>query len=512
MTRLITGLCLLAIGGFVSACRSAPPTPDAAPEDPPALAVTVWTDRTELFLEHPPLVAGADARFAIHLTDLATFAPVREGRVVVRFEGDTIQRFEVDGPSSPGIFGVNVKVPAPRRYQIAIELHGTKLSDDIRAGVVTVHPNATAALAAVPEDLAEGATPFLKEQQWTLDFATAVVDRSPRAATVSVPATIEPRAGGRVDVRAPAAGRIVAGGARALGTRVSQGDVLVEMVARNERPGEAPVLRLEVAAAEAELRLARDTLARVERLAAAGAVPQRRLAEARKTEETAAARVAIAQEQVRQLELTRAGEGAGSPDERLVARAPITGVLADAHVTLGGTVQEGQLLFQIVALDRVHVVGNVPEQYLVATQKVTTAEIEVPGLAAPLRTTRLVSHGRVVDSASRSVPVIFELNRPPSAIAVGQAVVLRLILPVGSADVAIPSDAVVDDAGQPIVFVQAGGESFERRPVRLGGPRAGGYVEITDGLSPGDRIVTRGAHLIRLAALSPQTPGHGHVH
>jgi multidrug efflux pump subunit AcrA (membrane-fusion protein) len=71
---------------------------------------------------------------------------------------------------------------------------------------------------------------------------------------------------------------------------------------------------------------------------------------------------------------------------------------------------------------------------------------------------------------------------------------------------------VVDDGGQTIVFVQTGGESFERRPVTLGGPREGGFVQVAKGLDAGERIVTRGAHLVRLAALSPQTPGHGHVH
>jgi multidrug efflux pump subunit AcrA (membrane-fusion protein) len=110
------------------------------------------------------------------------------------------------------------------------------------------------------------------------------------------------------------------------------------------------------------------------------------------------------------------------------------------------------------------------------------------------------------------VPITFELAKPPSAVAVGQAVTLRLVTEPRGAEVAVPADAVVDDGGQPIVFVQTGGESFERRPVRLGGPREGGFVHIVNGLEAGERIVTRGAHLVRLAALSPQTPGHGHVH
>jgi RND family efflux transporter MFP subunit len=501
----------LLLAAVLPACGPATP---AEPEggELPAIAVTVWSERTELFMEHPPLVEGEPARFAIHLTDLSTFAPIREGRVVVRFEGESIERFEVDGPSSPGIFGVDVTPPKARRYQLAVELHGEGLSDEHRVGAVTVHPDAEAALASMGGGDGEGASSFLKEQQWTLDFRTTVVDSHPRRAVVSVPAVIEPRVGGSVEIQAPANGRIAAGGGRAIGTRVGRGDALVELIARNERLGEGPILKLELSIAEAELRLARADLARVERLASAGAVPERRRVEARVEEETAAARVKIAEEQVRHLELSRSGQGTGNPGERVEVRTPLSGVVAEARATPGATVREGELLFRVVALDRVHVVGTVPEQHLARIQDVSGAEIEVPGLSAPLRATRLVSIGRVVDPGTRAVPVIFELESPPPAVAVGQAVALRLITVAESDEIAVPRDAIVDDGGQPIVFVQTGGESFERRPVTVGGAREGGFVRIEAGLDPGERVVVRGAHLVRLAALSPQTPGHGHVH
>jgi cobalt-zinc-cadmium efflux system membrane fusion protein len=506
------GFSLFVLLALAGACRTAPPA-EAPPadEEPPSLAVTIWSERSELFMEYPPLVAGAEARFAIHLTDLSNFQPLREGKVVVRFEGDTIQRFEVDAPSTPGIFGVDVKVPAARRYQMAVEVHHPQFRDEHRVGAVTVYADQAAALAAVPAD-DEGATAFLKEQQWTLDFATMRVDEGARREVVSVPATIEPRVGGSAEVRAPSAGRLATGGGRAIGTAVSRNATLVELIVRNERLGEAPVLRLELLQAQAALRVAQEDRARVERLANAGAIPQRRLTEARASEETAAARVKIAQEQLQHLELSRTGQGSGDPGERVAVRAPISGIIAESSATPGATVEEGQLLYRIVALDRVHVVGAVPEQHLARLENSTSAEIDVPGLATPLTTTRLVSIGRVVDPQKRSVPITFELAKPPASVAVGQGVTLRLITAPKSNEIAIPVDAVIDDGGQPIVFVQAGGESFERRPVRVGGAREGGFVQIVSGVEAGERIVTRGAHLVRLAALSPQTPGHGHVH
>jgi membrane fusion protein, heavy metal efflux system len=504
-----TAMRALVLVCLATACRSTPPEATTEPE-PPTVAVTIWSERTELFMEYPPLVAGTDAAFHIHLTDLSSFQPLREGRVVVRFEGDAIERFDVDGPSTPGIFNVSLKVPAARRYQVAVEVHSANVQDELRIGAVTVYPDDESALASINTD-DEGATSFLKEQQWTLDFATLRVEARERRQVVAVSATVQPHAGGSAEVRAPAAGRIAAGSGYAIGTPVARGRTLVELLVRNERLGEAPVLKLELSQAETALRLAQEDLARVERLASAGAVPQRRLAEAKAAHETAASRVKIAQQQLEHLELSRTGQGSGDAGERVIVRAPIAGVVADANATPGATVEEGELLYRIVALDRVYVVGDVPEQHLARLENSTAAEIEVPGLSAPLQTTRLVSVGRVVDPQKRSVPITFELARPPSALAIGQGVTLRLITASRGAELAVPADAVVDDGGQTIVFVQTGGESFERRPVRVGGTREGGFLQI-EGVEAGERIVTRGAHLVRLAALSPQTPGHGHVH
>ena len=501
----------LVVVGLLAACRGGEtPAPAPGKQEPPTVAVTIWTEKTELFMEYPPLVAGEEASFHIHLTDLSTFAPLRDGKVVVRFEGERIDRFEIDSPSTPGIFNITLTVPAARRYQVAVEVHSARGKDELRVGPVTVHPDRQTALASVVPSQ-EGATSFLKEQQWTLDFATVKVDGQARRRVVTVPATVRPRVGGDAEVRAPAAGRIAVGSGRTIGTPVARGSTLMELIVRNDRLGEGPVLKLELAQAESALRLAGEDLARIERLASAGAVPQRRLTEARAARETAASRVRIAQEQLQHLELSRTGQGTGDPGERVIVRAPITGVIAEAAATAGATVEEGQLLYRIVALDRVYVVGDIPEQHLARLENSTAAEIEVPGLPTPLEATRLVSVGRVVDPQKRSVPITFELAKPPSALAIGQGVTLRLITAPRGEEDSVPADAVVDDGGQTIVFVQTGGESFERRPVKVGGPREGGFLQV-EGLEAGERVVMRGAHLVRLAALSPQTPGHGHVH
>ena len=71
-------------------------------------SATNWTAKTELFMEHPPLVAGQTSRFAIHLTRLDNFKAVAQGKVEVQLvkDGRALETFSTDAPSRPGIFGV----------------------------------------------------------------------------------------------------------------------------------------------------------------------------------------------------------------------------------------------------------------------------------------------------------------------------------------------------------------------------------------------------------------------
>src|SRR3990172_10333898 len=70
------------------------------------LAYTLYSDRTELFVEFKPLVVGNTSRFAAHLTRIRDlFSPLTNGSVTIGLikDGKGISH-TADGPSSPGIF------------------------------------------------------------------------------------------------------------------------------------------------------------------------------------------------------------------------------------------------------------------------------------------------------------------------------------------------------------------------------------------------------------------------
>ena len=486
--------------------------PEAAPEEPEAVSVTRWTDKTELFAEYPPLAVGSTSRFAIHLTRLSDFKALTEGNVDVRLEGGSTQPevFRVDAPSRPGVFGVDVKPAHAGKRQLVIVLRAAGLNDEHRVGDVDVHPNAEAARAAAPAGEDAPGISFLKEQQWSLDFGTALVKEQAVRESIRVPARIEARPGGAADVVAPIDGRLTRVVEVALGASVFRGQELARLLPPPSAPADLPQLQRARAEAQTALALATRDRERAERLTSAGAAPAKRLDEARSTEEQAKARVTAAEASLAQYNAARAG-GASDAEGSFIVRAPVSGVIAQRDAATGANVTAGGVLFRVVDASQVHVVGQVPEAQAARARLAQAAEIEIAGQPDRVPTGRLVSVGKVLDPQSRTLPITFAFDNRALGLPVGQAAFLNLMMETTQPRPVVLAAAVVDDAGRPIVFVQREGETFERRAVTLG-PRSGDVVQITEGLKAGERVVTEGAYLVRLASLSTSVPAHGHVH
>jgi RND family efflux transporter MFP subunit len=447
------------------------------------------------------------------LTRLDTFKPLTDGQVEVRLEGGAGQPevFRIDGPSRPGIFGVDVKPAQSGKRQLVIVLKASGLSGDHRMGDVDVHANAEAARAAPAA--ADEATPgisFLKEQQWSLDFGTALVKEQAVRESIRVPGRLEARPGGAADVVAPIDGRLTRVVEVALGASVSRGEELARLLPPPSAPADLPQLHRARAEAQTALALATRDRERAERLTSAGAAPAKRLDEAHSAEEQARARLTAAEASLAQYNAARAG-GATDAEGLFVIRAPVAGVIAHRDAATGANVSAGRVLFRVVDATQVHVVGRVPETEAARARLAREAEMEIAGEPGRIPAGRLVNVGKVLDPQSRTLPITFAFDNRTLGLPVGQAVLLHLLTDTAAPRPVVPAAAIVDDAGRPIVFVQREGETFERRAVTLG-PRSGDLVQITEGVETGDRVVTRGAYLVRLASLSTSVPAHGHVH
>ena len=509
------GLCILVVS--LAACTQKPdavalPKTEAA-EEP--LKATVWTTKGELYLEHPPLVANQKVRFAIHLTRLSDFKAVKDAtcEVLLAYSAAAPSIFPCDPSTHPGIFGANVQPPSAGEARLSIHVSGKDLADQFDVDSVRIAVDAKS--AEKPKPPTEETLNFTKEQQWSLDFGTALAGEQSLRENMRVAAETMPRTGGEATVIAPLGGRLIADETFPVGTTVAKGTQMATIVPPAVGATELPVLQLPVlqlAETEAKVNLdvAQRDRQRAERLLAAGAAPARRLDEARSVEATALARLQTAQTRLAQYEATRTSDGAEAGGRRFVVRAPISGIIAEAKAIGGSNVDPGTVLFRIVDTDALFVSGVVPESDYSRLRQLAGAEIEMPG-GQVRAANRLVSIGRLVDPETRTVPVTYEVDNRDRRLAVNQTVFLRLLFAPMSVTPVVPESAIVDDGGRPIVFVQRAGESFARRPVKLG-IRNNSMVQVLEGVSAGDRVVTKGAYLIRLASMSSQVPAHGHVH
>ena len=122
--------------GVMSGCG--PKHQEPAEAEIPTLDVTNWTDKTELFMEHPPFVAGQTTRFAVHLTRLADFSALNAGRPAIELtpeSGGTPTTLPGTDPLRPGAFRVEGAMPPAGRYKWALLVNAPDLTDRQELGV-----------------------------------------------------------------------------------------------------------------------------------------------------------------------------------------------------------------------------------------------------------------------------------------------------------------------------------------------------------------------------------------
>jgi cobalt-zinc-cadmium efflux system membrane fusion protein len=503
---------IIVAAGLLAACSRSPQAsaPAQKAEGPEPLKATIWTSKGELYLEYPALVANQKSRFAVHLTRLTDFKAVKDAACEVHLTRDGAPEvFACDPSTHPGIFGANVEPKSAGESRLSISVHGKDLNETFQVGPVKIALYSSAA-EKLSESKEETIT-FTKEQQWALDFGTQTAAEQALRENLRVAAETLPRAGGEAAVIAPIAGRLIVEKTFAAGTAVEKGAELASIVPPTSTASDLPSLQLAETEATVALEQAQRDRARAERLLTVGAVPARRAEEARTVEATAQARLQAAKTRLEQYNATRSGDGTEAGVKRFLVRAPISGIISASTAVSGANVELGTILYRIVDIDTLFVSGVVPESELSKLRQLSGAEIEMPDTGQIRPANRLVAIGRLVDSATRTVPVTYETDNRDHRLAVNQTVFLRLLLTPAAKTPVVPEAAIIDDAGRPVVFVQKGGETFVRRPVKLG-VRNSGLVQVLDGIKPGDRVVTKGAYLVRLSTMSSAVPAHGHVH
>ena len=149
---------------------------------------TLYSDQFEFFIEHPPLEAGEEAEFLVHLTDLATYKACSTGHVSILIDGVSVTSGE---PVSPGIFHVPFTPKKEGAFHAEFIFNNGAVSQEVEEHV-HVYKDHDAIHAAETEDDGHshegdivGEISFLKEQAWKSDFMVSQIVTAPFHAVIS---------------------------------------------------------------------------------------------------------------------------------------------------------------------------------------------------------------------------------------------------------------------------------------------------------------------------------------
>ena len=500
------------------------------------VGITVFTDQVLLFLEFPPLVRGEPSRMLAHLSVLATGEPVRSGSVVLEAKGAAGQvlRFSADKPARDGLFTPIATIGEAGSYEARLLLDSGQGKDVVPVGTLTVHADA----ASIPSEAAasiDREVPFLMEQQWKVGLLLHAATTRTLVQRVDAPARIVVPDGARAAVTAPMSGRLCApdgGDLPRTGDRVEAGQLLgyVEPPLGPADLVQLEVLRLEfdlksleieraLAGATARQGFAARELERAQRLLRDGLRTQQQVEQAEQELLLARSELESATAGKQALDRLRQAraQGVGAGAVRLPIRAPIAGVVEAMGHSVGEHVLPEDLLLRLADASAVWVDVQASEFDLQRLGRADRGTLQLDGLPdRPLAVGeggvgRQLLLGAAVEPVSRTLLVRFLVPNPDGELRPGMVGVMRLASTVHKDAVALPASAVVLEHGQPSAYVMLEGETFQKRELQLG-IRDGDFVEVLAGIQPGDRVATRGANAVKLAALSPAAFGPGHVH
>lgn len=172
--------------------------------------------------------------------------------------------------------------------------------------------------------------------------------------------------------------------------------------------------------------------------------------------------------------------------DALNLRAPVSGTLSAFSIQVGQSMGRGERLGQIDSPGRNKLVAGVDEFYLARVQPGQTANVEWNGKSYRMRVTKIyptVRNGQFeIDLQA--------LDAEPPQIQRGQTLQARLTLGDPVPARLIPNGSFYNDTGGSWIFVVTpDGRQAVKRPVRMG-RRNADYIEILDGLEPGEKVLT----------------------
>jgi len=279
-----------------------------------------------------------------------------------------------------------------------------------------------------------------------------------------------------------------------------------QVLARNARLGDlvqarqhlATLTSIELAEAQGALIVADREWQRVDALGPE-AVSGRRYLEAQVARDQALAKARAFNMSAAQIaQLLKAGSARATG--ALEVLAPQAGRITTDEFLIGERVEPGRVLFTIVDPSTVWVEAQLSPEAAAGIAIGAAARIIANGTSLP---GKVIQRAQSAEESTRTVSLRIEVANPDERLVSGQFV--EALITVGAANpvLAVPSDAVTQVQGEPVVFKLQVDSEFEPTPVRTGDTR-GAWTAVLDGVAEGDTIAVKGIYTLKARLLKSQ--------
>ena len=186
---------------------------------------------------------------------------------------------------------------------------------------------------------------------------------------------------------------------------------------------------------------------------------------------------------------------------RFEMKSPLTGIVVERNVTPGQSIggDSGQVLFTVADLDLLQVVADVYERdlaYLALVKEGQQAKVNVEAYSDVSFPATVTTIGDVVDPTSRTIKLHAVVKNKDHRLK--PEMFARLHIEVGESTLllTIPREAVLEEDGKEFVYVVEGTDHYVKRAIKAS-TISPDQVRVLEGLASGQRIVTKGAVLIK---------------
>lgn len=463
---------------------------------------TSYSEFLEVFAEADPLIVGNNANILSHFSFIPSFKPVESGKMRLELIVEGIKNVEIlDHPTRKGIFSFNIKPTKAGKGIIKYTYISEKGNYEIIVPNVFVYNSSEEAKSAFDKLQKPGktnTTVFTKEQSWKVDFASSLPFNKPFGQIIKTTGLIESTPGDELILSAKTSGIVVITSNTILeGKDVSKGQTLFQII------GETADNNISVKYMEAKnnFEKASSDFERAKDLYNEKIISTKEMQTVKNQYEN----TKVIYDNIKK-NFSSLGQTVSSS---------MSGYLKQVLVKNGSYVEVGQPLVVVSQSKTLQITANIPQKYYHVLPYIKSANfrssIDNQMHSFEELNGKILSFGKSANAYNFMIPVHLQIDNNADFVP-GSFVDLFLIASNGTNTLSLPNSSLMEEQGIFFVWVQITPELFEKREVKIGGTD-GMNTEIKSGILPLERVVIKGATMIKLAQATGSLDAHsGHVH